>query len=153
MTKLGKTPIKIRKDVPGFVFNRLSAALWREALDLLNNGVASVEDIDKAVYAGMGLRWAIMGPFLTYHLGGGEKGLGFFISQFEDAFTRWWKSLKTWTKIPNSTKEAAVIGVKNESLVKIKNYQQLVIWRDQKLIELLELQFGKQFLDYDVTFN
>jgi 3-hydroxypropionate dehydrogenase (NADP+) len=153
MTKLGKTPIKVRKDVPGFVFNRLSAALWREALDLLDNGVASVEDIDKAVYSGMGLRWAIMGPFLTYHLGGGEKGLEFFISQFEDAFTTWWKSLKTWTKIPKATKKVAIIGVKNVNLVKTKSYKELVIWRDQKLIELIELQFGKQILNYDVTFN
>jgi 3-hydroxypropionate dehydrogenase (NADP+) len=94
-----------------------------------------------------------MGPFLTYHLGGGEKGLDFFLSQFEDAFTTWWKSLKTWTKIPKSTKKVAVIGVKNANLVKTKNYKELVIWRDQKLIELLELQFGKQILNYDVTFN
>ncbi|MBS7631194.1 3-hydroxyacyl-CoA dehydrogenase family protein, partial [Candidatus Bathyarchaeota archaeon] len=65
MKSIGKVPIVLRKEVPGFIANRLSVALWREALDLVDKGVATVEDVDKAVRTGPGLRWAIMGPYLT----------------------------------------------------------------------------------------
>jgi len=142
MSSLRKVPIIVKKEVPGFVFNRLSAALWREALDLLDKDVATVEDIDKAVYAGMGLRWAIMGPFLTYHLGGGEGGLQHFIDHLGPAFSAWWKSMEPWTLIPPSAVEKAVEGVKQMNVVKTKTYNELVRWRDEKLMELLELLFG-----------
>jgi len=139
MLKLEKVPIIVRKEVPGFVFNRLAYALWREALDLLDKGVATVEDIDKAVYAGMGLRWAIMGPFLTYHLGGGERGLKHFIDHLEPAFWSCWKSMETWTSIPPSATKKATNGIKQTDLVKAKTYGELVRWRDEKLIDLLKL--------------
>jgi len=142
MSSLRKVPIIVRKEVPGFVFNRLSAALWREALDLLDKNVATVEDIDKAVYAGMGLRWAIMGPFLTYHLGGGEGGLEHFIDHLGPAFSAWWTSMEPWTSIPPSAVKKAVDGVKQLNVVKTKTYDELVRWRDEKLMELLELLFG-----------
>ncbi|MFB0558899.1 MAG: 3-hydroxyacyl-CoA dehydrogenase family protein, partial [Candidatus Bathyarchaeia archaeon] len=79
MENIGKVPVVLRKEVPGFIANRLSAALWREALDLVDSGVASVEDVDKAVRAGPGIRWAIMGPYLTYHLGGGAGGIEYLM--------------------------------------------------------------------------
>lgn len=139
MLRLQKIPIIIKKEVPGFVFNRLAAALWREALDLLDKGVATVEDIDKAVYAGMGLRWAVMGPFLTYHLGGGEKGLEYFIDHLGPAFSAWWKSMATWTSISHSAAKKAVDGVGQMELVKAKAYKELIRWRDEKLMKLLEL--------------
>jgi 3-hydroxypropionate dehydrogenase (NADP+) len=142
MTRLQKVPIIVREEVPGFVFNRLSAALWREALDLLDKDVATVEDIDKTIYAGMGLRWAIMGPFLTYHLGGGEGGLEHFIEHLGPAFSEWWKSMETWTSIPPSAVKKAVEGVKQMNGVKTKTYDELVRWRDEKLIELLGLLSG-----------
>ncbi len=138
MLRLKKMPIIVRKEVPGFVFNRLSAALWREALDLLDKGVSTVEDIDKAVYAAMGLRWAMMGPFLTYHLGGGERGLEYFITHLK-VFSRIWESMDTWTTIPASAKNKATKGVENLGLVKSMTYEELVSWRDEKLIELTKL--------------
>lgn len=140
MLKLKKMPIVVRKEVPGFVFNRLSAALWREALDLLNKDVATVEDIDKVASAGMGLRLAIMGPFLTYHLGGGEGGLEYFIEHLR-VFSEIWESMDTWNFIPNSAVKKAVDGVRQMDVVKTKTYDELVRWRDDKLITLIELLF------------
>ena len=72
---VGKEPVKLTRDLPGYLANRLSAALWREAVDLVLRGVATVEDVDKAVSYGPGLRWAAMGPHLLYDLGGGEDGI------------------------------------------------------------------------------
>jgi 3-hydroxypropionate dehydrogenase (NADP+) len=142
MLRLQKIPIIVKKELPGFVFNRLAAALWREALDLLDKDVATAEDIDKAVYAGMGLRWAIMGPFLTYHLGGGEEGLQYFIDHLGPAFSAWWKSMATWTSIPPSAAKKAVDGVNQMEIVKAKGYEELVRWRDERLMKLLEVLGG-----------
>ena len=78
---IGKYPIHIRKEVRGHIANRLQAALWREAIHLMDSGVASVADIDAAVAYGPGLRWAFMGPSLTFHLAGGEGvALGQFVA-------------------------------------------------------------------------
>ncbi|MEO1141160.1 MAG: 3-hydroxyacyl-CoA dehydrogenase NAD-binding domain-containing protein [Pseudomonadota bacterium] len=90
---VGKTTIRVNKEVPGHVANRLQAALWREAIYLVNEGVASVEDVDKAVWAGPGLRWAAMGPTMLFHLGAGEGGLNSFCERYTDSFNRWWDSL------------------------------------------------------------
>ena len=73
--KIGMVPIIVRKEVPGYVVNRLQFALLREAINLAVENVASVEDIDKAISYGLGLRWALMGPFLVFHLTS-PKGLG-----------------------------------------------------------------------------
>ena len=72
---IGKRPIHIRKEAPGHLANRLQAALWREAVNAVVSGLASVEDVDTAISAGPGLRWAVMGPHMTFHLGGGEGGI------------------------------------------------------------------------------
>ena len=72
---IGKHPIHIKKEVRGHVANRLQAALWREAIHLVTEGVVSVADADAAVAYGPGLRWALMGPSLTFHLAGGEGGM------------------------------------------------------------------------------
>jgi len=77
-----KQPIHIRREVPGHVANRLQAALWREALHLVAEGIASVADVDTAISAGPGLRWALMGPYLTFHLAGGVGGIDHFLDQF-----------------------------------------------------------------------
>ena len=68
---IGKYPIEIKKEVPGHLANRLQAALWREAVHLVAEGVASVADVDAAISEGPGLRWALMGPHTTFHLAGG----------------------------------------------------------------------------------
>lgn len=90
---VGKVTIEVKREVPGHVANRLQAALWREAIHLVNEGVASVEDVDTAVSAGPGLRWAAMGPTLLFHLGAGEGGLAAFCERYADSFNQWFDSL------------------------------------------------------------
>jgi len=90
---VGKVTIEVNKERPGHVANRLQAAVWREAIHLVKEGVASVEDVDKAMWAGPGLRWAAMGPTLLFHLGAGDGGLAEFCDRYSDSFNRWWDDL------------------------------------------------------------
>ena len=92
---VGKVTIEVRREVPGHVANRLQAALWREAIHLVREGVASVRDVDTAVSSGPGLRWAAMGPTLLFHLGAGEGGLAAFCERYAESFNRWWDDLGT----------------------------------------------------------
>ena len=91
--QVGKVTIRVNKEVPGHVANRLQAAVWREAIHMINSGVASVEDVDKAMWAGPGLRWAVMGPTMLFHLGAGEGGLTEFCERYTPSFNRWWDDL------------------------------------------------------------
>ena len=90
---VGKVTIRVNKEVPGHVANRLQAAVWREAIHLVKEGVASVDDVDKAMWAGPGLRWAAMGPTTLFHLGAGEGGLAEFCRRYTPSFNRWWDDL------------------------------------------------------------
>jgi len=90
---VGKVTIRLCKEIPGHAANRLQAALWREAIYLVTQGIASVEDVDKAVRAGPGLRWAAMGPHKLFHLGAGEGGMREFCRRYEPSFSRWWSTL------------------------------------------------------------
>jgi 3-hydroxybutyryl-CoA dehydrogenase len=91
---VGKVTIEVRREVPGHVANRLQAALWREAIHLVNEGVATVEDVDTAVSSGPGQRWAAMGPTQLFHLGA-DGGLAKFCEHYADSFNRWWDDLGT----------------------------------------------------------
>ena len=91
---IGKKPIRLRKVLPGHVGNRLQAALYREILYLVQQGVLSVEDADIAVSYGPGLRWGVMGPSLQWHLGGGPGGIEQFVKQFMDGFVGLMKKLE-----------------------------------------------------------
>ncbi len=90
---VGKVTIRVNKEVPGHVANRLQAAVWREAIHMVSTGVASVEDVDTAMWAGPGLRWSVMGPTMLFHLGAGEGGLDEFCKRYSDSFNRWWDDL------------------------------------------------------------
>ena len=90
---VGMSPLVVRKEIEGFVADRLLEALWREALWLVNDDVATAEEIDEAIVLGAGLRWAFMGPFLTYRIAGGEAGMDHFMEQFGPTL-RW-----PWTKL------------------------------------------------------
>lgn len=91
---LGMRPLPVRKEVPGFIADRLLEALWREALHLINDGVASTGEIDDAIRYGAGLRWSFMGTFLTYTLAGGDAGMRHFMQQFGPALELPWTHLK-----------------------------------------------------------
>ena len=90
---LGMEPLRLRKEVDGFVADRLLEALWREALWLVKDGVATVSEIDDAIRFGAGLRWSFMGTFLTYRIAGGEAGMGHFMAQFGPALKWPWSKL------------------------------------------------------------
>jgi len=107
---LGKVTIRVNKELPGHVANRLQAAIWREAIHLVLEGVASVEDVDKAVWAGPGLRWAAMGPTTLFHLGAGDGGLEAFCDHFKDTFNGWWDGLGQ-PHLDDATRAALVAGM------------------------------------------
>ena len=126
MEKLSKIPVVVKKKVSGFIANRLAAALWREAVDLVDKGVAGVEDIDKALYAGPGIRWALMGQHLIYHPGGGETcGIEHFIDGIGNTtFTEIWKDLATWNHISEPVKAKLAAGIKDE--MKDKSFYDII---------------------------
>ncbi|SAL83270.1 3-hydroxybutyryl-CoA dehydrogenase [Caballeronia arvi] len=90
---IGMRPLRVRKEVPGFIADRLLEALWREALHLVNDGVATTGEIDDAIRYGAGIRWSFMGSFLTYTLAGGEAGMRHFMQQFGPALELPWTKL------------------------------------------------------------
>ena len=90
---IGKICVRLNKEVPGHIANRLQAAIWRETVHLATEGVASVEDIDKAVTYGPGLRWAALGPNTLLHLGGGAGGIRAFCDHLGGPFQSWWNDL------------------------------------------------------------
>ena len=92
-TALGKVPIRLEKEIYGHIANRMQAAIFREAIHLLESGVASAADIDRAVSEGPGLRWAVMGPLQTYLLAGGDGGMDGFWSMFAPMQERLWRDL------------------------------------------------------------
>jgi carnitine 3-dehydrogenase len=99
--------------------------------------VFKVMDVDKALFAGPGIRWAPMGQHLIYHLGGGEGGIEHFIDHLGPAFEQWWKSMDTWTSLPPEAKNILVEGVKEE--LRGKTLSEINQWRDNNLIKLLKL--------------
>jgi len=105
--EVGKVTIRVNKEVPGHVANRLQAALWREAIHLVVEGVASVEDVDTAVWAGPGLRWAAMGPTMLFHLGAGAGGMAEFCARYTESFNRWWDDLGDMHLTPEIAAELA----------------------------------------------
>lgn len=136
---VGKVTIRVNKEVPGHVANRLQAAVWREAIHMVNSGVASVEDVDTAMWAGPGLRWAVMGPTMLFHLGAGEGGLEEFCERYTDSFNRWWDDLGQLQLNPEIAQQL-VQGVKQES----HNVPEaeLAARRDEMLAAILEATTG-----------
>ncbi len=98
---IGKKPIHPRKEIKGHVANRLQAALWREAFHLVEQGVATTEDIDTAIAYGPGLRWAMMGPFLNLSLSGGAGGIGHLLEHLGGPIESWWADLGAPSMTPD----------------------------------------------------
>lgn len=91
---IGKRSLKVRTEIAGYLSDRLQEAIWREALHLVNDGVATTDEIDAAIVDGPGLRWAFMGPCLTFHLAGGETGMAHMLEQFGPALKLPWTKLE-----------------------------------------------------------
>jgi 3-hydroxyacyl-CoA dehydrogenase len=136
-TALGKQTVRLRKEVPGHVANRLQAALAREVYYLVAEDVVSVADIDKALSWGPGLRWGIMGQVLLNHLGGGQGGIEHFFDQFTGPMTAWWKVLGSPELTPE-VRRKLIDGLHAE--VGTRTVSDLEAQRDEILLGLLELR-------------
>ena len=132
--RAGKVTIRVRREVPAHVANRLQAALWREAIHLVESGVASVEDVDKAVWAGPGLRWAAMGPHMLFHLGAGSGGIEEFCSRYADSFHRWWDDLGQ-THLKPELIQTLAKGIEQEAAG--KDVQRAAQERDALIVAML----------------
>lgn len=130
---VGKHPIRLNKEMPGHVSNRLQSALWREAAYLVEQGVVNVADVDAAVAMGPGLRWALMGPMLTFHLAGGQGGLKYLMEHIHvDAL---WPGLGTPAMTP-AFRQVLIDGVQQE--VSGRSVDVLAAERDRKLVAVLQ---------------
>lgn len=132
---IGKKPIQVRKEVVGHVANRIQAALYREIVYLIEQGVLDVADADTAVCWGPGLRWGLMGPNLLFHLGGGQGGIQHFMEHLSGPVSTWWKDLGTITEFTTQVKQTIVDGVLEE--VDGRSIEELEHERDTMLLELL----------------
>ena len=136
-TGLGKQAVRLRKEVPGHVANRLQAALAREVYYLVAEGVVSAADVDTALSWGPGLRWGIMGNMMLNHLGGGEGGIEHFFQQFTGPMTAWWKVLGQPVLTPEVQK-TLIDSVHAE--VGSRSVDDLAAERDEILLGLIELR-------------
>ena len=134
---MGKKPIRLNKEVPGHVANRLQSALSREVYHLVSEGVVSAEDADTALSWGPGLRWGIMGSLLLNHLGGGQGGIEHFFQQFAGPMTAWWKVLGQPVLTPEVQKKL-IDSVRTE--VGSRSIDELAAERDELLLALIELR-------------
>src|SRR5271154_2695331 len=129
---LGKQTVRLRKEVPGHVANRLQAALAREVYHLVAEDVVSVTDIDKALCWGPGLRWGIMGQVMLNHLGGGRGGIEHFFEQFTGPMTAWWKVLGSPELTP-AVQQKLAAGLHGE--VGARSITELEAQRDEILLD------------------
>lgn len=135
-TLAGKRSLKMDHEVSGFVGNRVQEALWREALHMVDSGQATVQQIDDAVAYGPGLRWAIMGPLLTFHLAGGPGGMGHMLDHFGPALLEPWTRLEA-PELTAELRDRVVAGVEEEA--DGRTVAQLEQKRDAFLVDLLLL--------------
>jgi 3-hydroxyacyl-CoA dehydrogenase len=131
---LGKRPIRIRREMPGHVANRMQVALYREAIHLVLEGVADIEDVDAAIAYGPGLRWALMGPHMAHHLAGGRGGLRHLLEHIGPGIERWWNDLGR----PDLTPAAIDRLVEAFARAETRPIAQLEAERDALLVALLE---------------
>ena len=132
---LGMRPLHVRKEVPGFIADRLLEALWREALHLINDGVATTGEIDDAIRFGAGLRWSFMGTFMTYTLAGGDAGMRHFMNQFGPALKLPWTYLpapELSEKLIDDVVEGTTEQLGSHSIAALESY------RDDCLLAVME---------------
>lgn len=133
---LGMKPLVVRQEIEGHIADRLMEAIWRESLHIVNDGVATTEEVDASIIYGPGLRWALMGPFMTLHMGGGKQGMRHLLEQFGPALKLPWTKLEA-PELTDELTEKVVSGTENQTgdvpMEKLEDR------RDQFLIELQQL--------------
>jgi 3-hydroxyacyl-CoA dehydrogenase len=136
-TSIGQRTVRLNKEMPGHVANRLQAALAREVYYLVSEGVISAADVDTALCWGPGLRWGVMGNLMLNHLGGGAGGIEHFFQQFTGPMTAWWKTLGSPVLTPEVQK-TLIDSVHAE--VGSRTIAELETERDEMLLGLIELR-------------
>ena len=134
---IAMNPIMLKKELPGYLSDRLQEALWREALHIVNDGYATTKDLDRSIEDGPGLRWSLMGVFLTFHLAGGKAGMKHMLEQFGPALKLPWTKLKApklTSKLSNRVIEGTRVQSRGKSVSKISDI------RDEYLVALQKLR-------------
>ena len=130
---IGMRPLHVRREIEAYIADRLQESLYREALHLIDQGVATVAEIDAAVTGGPGLRWAFMGTFLAWHLGGGPGGMRHTIEQFGPALELPWSHMKA-PELTDELKQRIVEGCEDESGDRV--FSEMERRRDRCLVEI-----------------
>jgi carnitine 3-dehydrogenase len=134
---VGKKPIRIRREIKGHITNRLQAALWQEALWLVEQDIASVADIDTAISYGPGLRWGLLGPFLNLEIAGGSGGLAHVLEHLGPPMESWWTDLKPVHLTQDLNKKAVA---ETKEYLKPFSFDETVNQRDDILIKLIQMK-------------
>ena len=135
--EIGMKTIVLKKELPGYLSDRLQESIWRESLHIINEGYASTKDLDDAIIYGPGLRWSIMGTFLTFHLAGGEMGMKHMLEQFGPALKLPWTKLKA-PKLSKKLSNRVILGTKMQA--KGKSVAKLSKIRDEYLLYLQKMR-------------
>jgi len=130
-------PIMVKKELPGYLSDRLQEALWREALHIVNEGYASTKDLDRAIEDGPGMRWSLMGTFLTFHLAGGNAGMKHMLEQFGPALKLPWTKLKA-PKLSKKLSNRVISGTRNQA--RGKSVVEIAKIRDEYLLYLQKMR-------------
>ena len=131
---LGRFPIVLKKAIPGYVVGRVAAAVWRECIDLVLQGVISVDDLDRAVSLGPGIGWAAAGPHLTYHLASGEGGIRIFVQRLLASFESWWRQLAHWAQLDPDQQRGLIQSIEKAYKGKVEFLREA---RDRRLSAIL----------------
>ena len=134
---ISMNPIIVKKELPGYLADRLQEALWREGLHIINEGYATTKDLDRAIEDGPGLRWSLMGTFLTFHLAGGKLGMRHMLEQFGPALKLPWTKLKA-PKLSKKLSSRVISGTKSQA--KGKSVAMISSIRDEYLVNLQKLR-------------
>jgi 3-hydroxypropionate dehydrogenase (NADP+) len=137
MENIGKTPVLLKKEVPGYIVNRLQSALLRDAIDLVDSGVADAEQVDRAFCISAGLRGPLIGPLLRAYLAG--DGIERFIENYSRSYRIRWESMATWNSISDRAVDATIKSVNEMKLVRTKSLKELKTWRDEMLVKILKV--------------
>ena len=135
LRSLGRFPIVLKKAVPGYVVGRVAAAVWRECIDLVLQGVIGVDELDRAVSLGPGIGWAAAGPHLTYHLAAGEGGIRYFTQQLLASFESWWQDLAHRSQLDPEQQRVLIQSIEKAYKGKVEFLREA---RDRRLSAILK---------------
>ena len=143
--ELGMKPLHVRKEIPGFIADRLLEAMWRESLHLVNDGIATTGEIDDAIRYGAGIRWSFMGSFLIYTLAGGDAGMRHFMAQFGPALKLPWTKLEA-PELTEGLIDSVVDGTRAQlgkhSIAELERYRDDCLMAVQEAVRATKLKHG-----------